>query len=108
MTRPPAPRPAPLPPLLVEDMVRAALREDFGRAGDFTSFATIPEAATATAVMASREHGTLCGVQFGRAAFALQEAGLTVETLAADGDRVAPGDVVMRITGNARAILSQC
>ncbi|MGG7568046.1 carboxylating nicotinate-nucleotide diphosphorylase [Rhodovulum sp. DZ06] len=105
-SRPPAPRPAPLPPLLVEDMVRAALREDFGRAGDVTSAAVVPEAAEATAVMASREHGVLCGADFGRAAFAAQDAGLSVELLMRDGARVAPGDVVMRISGNARAILS--
>lgn len=100
------PAPAPLPPILVEDLVRAALREDFGRAGDVTSNATIPEGARAVAAMNARHEGVLCGSAFGAAAFALQDAGLSVEILARDGDRLAPGDRVMRIEGDARAILA--
>jgi nicotinate-nucleotide pyrophosphorylase (carboxylating) len=102
----PAPRPAPLPPILIEDMIRAALREDFGRAGDITSAATIPAEAEATAIIASREHGVLCGIDFARAAFGAQHAGLSVEPLIADGARIAPGDLVLRVSGNARAIMA--
>ncbi|MFT6772701.1 MAG: nicotinate-nucleotide pyrophosphorylase (carboxylating) [Paracoccaceae bacterium] len=100
------PVPAPLPRILVEDMVRAALREDFGRAGDITSAATIPAGKQATAVIASREHGTLCGIDFARAAFGAQNAGLSVTPLADDGDRIAPGDPVLRVSGDARAIMA--
>jgi nicotinate-nucleotide pyrophosphorylase (carboxylating) len=97
--------PAPLPPILIEDMVRAALREDFGRAGDVTSAATIPAGARATATVNAREPGTICGLDFARAAFAGQGANLKLSALVADGARVAPGDPVLRIEGDARAIM---
>jgi nicotinate-nucleotide pyrophosphorylase (carboxylating) len=59
-----------LSPLLVEDAVRAALAEDLGRAGDVTTQATIPEAASARAVIAAREAGVIAGLPLARAAFA--------------------------------------
>ena len=59
-----------LNPLLVEDAVRAALAEDFGRAGDITSQATIPASAQATAVIAARKKpGVLAGLDLAREAF---------------------------------------
>jgi nicotinate-nucleotide pyrophosphorylase (carboxylating) len=95
-----------LPPLLVEDAVRAALKEDLGRAGDITSDATIPQDATATAVLATREDGVLCGMPLALAAFTAINRELRFEALARDGERIAAGQVVGRIAGNARAILA--
>lgn len=99
-------RPPSLPSLMVEDAVRAALLEDLGRAGDITTNATIAPDATATAVLASREHGVVAGVPLAEAAFALIGGDLTVTPRLADGDRVAPGDVIAEVSGNARALLS--
>lgn len=95
-----------LPVLLVEDAVRAALREDLGRAGDITSDATIPPDATATAVLATRETGVLCGMPLAMAAFRAIDPQLRFEMLAKDGDRIEAGQAVGRIAGNARAILA--
>ncbi|PSH63481.1 carboxylating nicotinate-nucleotide diphosphorylase [Phyllobacterium sophorae] len=98
--------PPSLPQMLIEGAVRAALLEDLGRAGDITTNATLPEDATAAAALSSREVGTICGLGFARAAFALIDPSLTFTALVKDGARVNRGDNVARIEGNARAILS--
>ncbi|MGJ0505877.1 MAG: carboxylating nicotinate-nucleotide diphosphorylase [Methylocystis sp.] len=95
-----------LPPFLVEDAVRAALAEDLGRAGDVTTQATIPASASASADLAARETGVVAGLALARAAFAQMSADISFEAPLADGDRVAPGAIVARIEGPARAILS--
>ena len=100
------PLPPVLPPLIVTDLVRHALREDLGRAGDVTSAATIPPTARARCVAASRENGTLSGIDLAAAAFREMDASLLFEPVAADGDRLAPGSAVFRIEGTARAVLS--
>ena len=101
-----APYPAEFPPILVDDAVRDALREDLGLAGDITTAATIPPEATATAVLVAREGGIVAGLALARSAFHQQATPPAFEALVADGDRVAAGAVVARVTGNARAILS--
>ena len=98
--------PPTLPRLMVEDAVRAALLEDLGRAGDITTNATVAPDATAKAVLASRENGVVAGLPLAEAAFALIGGGLDFTSHLADGDRVAPGDVIAEVSGNARALLS--
>jgi nicotinate-nucleotide pyrophosphorylase (carboxylating) len=95
-----------LPPFLVEDAVRAALAEDLGRAGDVTTQATIPESATARAVIAARETGVIAGLPLARTAFALLSPSVEFQALLADGAPVEPGAIVARIEGPARAVLS--
>lgn len=95
-----------LNPLLITDAVRAALIEDLGRAGDLTSLATIPAGRTATAVLAARKPGVIAGLPLAREAFAQMQAGLTMESYKIDGDRLKPGDIIARISGDARALLS--
>ncbi|ADZ71761.1 carboxylating nicotinate-nucleotide diphosphorylase [Polymorphum gilvum] len=95
-----------LPRLLVEDAVKAALLEDWGRAGDITSQATIPATAQARAVIAGRKPGVLAGLDLAVAAFALTDPAVSVERMLTDGARLGRGDVVARIEGPARAILS--
>jgi nicotinate-nucleotide pyrophosphorylase (carboxylating) len=96
-----------LNPLLVEDAVRAALAEDFGRAGDITSQATIPASAQARAVIAARKKpGVLAGLALAQKAFQLVDPALRFEVLAEDGAKFAPDAVLARIEGPARALLS--
>ena len=95
-----------LPRLLVEDAVRAALREDLGRAGDITSAATIPADATARAALVARQPGVLAGLALAACAFRESDTALHFEALKHDGAALAVGDVVARVDGNARAILS--
>jgi len=96
----------PLPRLLLEPAIRAALLEDLGRAGDVTSDAVIPPGTTATAVMRAREAGIAAGLDAARIAFELIDPTLQIAPDKADGDRIAAGDVLLTVSGAARAILS--
>jgi len=95
-----------LPPLLVEEAVRAALAEDLGRAGDVTTQATIPAGATARATIAAREAGVVAGLALARAAFRVMDASIEFVEHAGDGARVEKGAAVASVEGPARAILS--
>ena len=97
---------SPLPALLVEPTVRAALAEDLGRAGDITSAAVIPAEARMRGVIAARQNGTVAGTDAAALAFRLLDPGIAVAILKPDGSRVAPGDAVIRIDGPARPILA--
>ena len=97
---------SPLPRLLVEPVVRAALLEDLGRAGDVTTDAIVPPDARLEGVIAARQTGVISGVDAARIAFELIDPAVQVAVERGDGARVAPGDVVIRLSGPARAILT--
>jgi nicotinate-nucleotide pyrophosphorylase (carboxylating) len=99
-------QPPVLPALLVEEAVRAALLEDLGRAGDITSYATIPADAKARAVMSSREEGVAAGMALAEAAFRLIDPTVSFRAKIADGARLKKGTVLAEVSGNARAILT--
>ena len=92
--------------LLIEPLVRAALVEDLGRAGDITTDAIVPAEAIVEAVVAARQPGVVAGLDAALLAFELLDPGLRIEPLQADGSRVARGDIVARITGRARGVLA--
>ena len=92
--------------LLIDPIIRAALAEDFGRAGDITSQATIPAGTQARAVMAARHAGVVSGVTVAARVFELVDPTLSITMLAKDGDALVPGTLILRITGDARAILA--
>ncbi len=95
-----------LSPLLVEDAVARALKEDLGDAGDITTNATIPAAANAKAVIAARKPGVIAGVDLGLAAFRLADPAIRVSIEKDDGARAQKGDAVLSIEGPARGVLS--
>ncbi|MET1414065.1 carboxylating nicotinate-nucleotide diphosphorylase [Roseibium sp. HPY-6] len=95
-----------LPDLLVQEAVKSALLEDWGRAGDITSQATLPKTALASATIAARKPGVLCGLAFAESAFRQTDPGLIFEATKQDGDHLSPKDIVARIQGPARALLS--
>lgn len=95
-----------LPRLMVDEAVKAALLEDWGRAGDITSQSTLPAKARASAVIAARKPGVLAGLALAESAFRQTDQGLTFEPVLEDGARLSPGDVVARIEGPARALLA--
>ena len=92
--------------LMIEPIVRAALLEDLGRAGDITTDALVPEQARIEAVIAARQPGVVAGLDAALLAFELLDPGLRIETLRADGARVARGDAVAHIAGRARPVLA--
>ncbi len=92
--------------LLVEHLLRTAFAEDLGRAGDLTTDAIVPAELAAVATIGVRKPGVIAGLEIATQAFTLYDPAVQVELLAADGDRVAPGDVVARLRGPARALLT--
>ena len=97
---------APLPGPLVAKAVAEALTEDLGLVGDITTNATIPAAARARAVIKARHNGIVAGVDLARAAFHALDPAIEFKTVLPDGAAASAGDVIARIEGNARAILS--
>jgi nicotinate-nucleotide pyrophosphorylase (carboxylating) len=96
----------PLPEILFEPLVRAALLEDLGRAGDLTSDAVVPADATAKMVLSSRQHGVVAGLDVAALAFRLIGPSVKVGVVKPDGSAVAPGDTIATIEGPARPILT--
>jgi nicotinate-nucleotide pyrophosphorylase (carboxylating) len=92
--------------ILVEPIVRAALAEDLGRAGDITTDAVVPDDARIEAVMAARQSGVLAGLEAGLLAFELLDPNLEIEWLVPEGSRVERGQAVARISGRARPVLA--
>lgn len=95
-----------LPRIVIEPLVRAALLEDLGRAGDLTTDAIIDAGRTASVALVSREQGVIAGGDCARLAWGLLDDRVEVAALLPDGSRVEPGTVIGTITGPARALLS--
>jgi nicotinate-nucleotide pyrophosphorylase (carboxylating) len=95
-----------LPDLMIEPIVRAALAEDLGRAGDITSAACIDADARMSGVFRARKAGIVAGLACVRLTLAEMDPGGMFEPQAADGDHVAPGAVLARVEANTRALLS--
>jgi len=96
----------PLPTIMLEPLVRAALLEDLGRAGDLTTDAIVPREQRATTVLAARQPGVVAGLDLATLAFRLIDQDVTISVQRADGSAVAAGDVVATVSGPARAILT--
>ncbi|MBB3393702.1 MULTISPECIES: carboxylating nicotinate-nucleotide diphosphorylase [unclassified Rhizobium] len=97
---------APLPRLVIEPLVRAALVEDLGLAGDITSAAVIPADHRSSLVMVARQPGVIAGLDAAELAFQLVEAAITMTRHMEDGSRVEPGDTIATITGPSRGLLT--
>jgi nicotinate-nucleotide pyrophosphorylase (carboxylating) len=95
-----------LPAFDTDAFVAATLAEDLGEGGDITSAAVIPATARFSGVMDSRDAITVAGLGLAEAFFRALDPDVTVEQLVADGDRVAAGTDLLRLEGNARALLT--
>jgi nicotinate-nucleotide pyrophosphorylase (carboxylating) len=96
----------PLRRILIEPLVRAALLEDLGRAGDLTTDSIVPVGVPARAALVARESGIVAGLDLAKLAFELIDPDIAVEIAANDGSAVAPGGLIARISGPARGILT--
>src|SRR6185312_1153456 len=94
-----------LDPEEIRRAVQAALAEDIG-SGDVTTLATVPEGATLNVVMRAREVLVAAGLPLAEAAFRELSPEIQIEPVAQDGKRAKPGDILLRISGSARAILT--
>jgi len=96
----------PLPDLLIAPIIRAALAEDLGRAGDITAQACVPADARLTADFATRRGGVVAGLACIRLALAELDPAASFDPLTADGQVCPAGSALARVSGNARAILT--
>jgi nicotinate-nucleotide pyrophosphorylase (carboxylating) len=96
----------PLPDLVIEPVVRAALAEDLGRGGDITSAACIAAGTRMRARVAVRKAGTVAGLDCVRLAIAALDPTATYRPLAKDGDAVSDGAILAEVDADARALLS--
>jgi nicotinate-nucleotide pyrophosphorylase (carboxylating) len=89
----------------IRHAVQLALAEDIG-GGDVTTLATVPRNAKSVAVMRAREPLIVAGIQFAEIAFRELSPKIKIENLSCDGQRIAAGKTLLKISGSARAILT--
>ena len=94
-----------LHPLLYEEIVDRALREDIGR-GDLSAEATIPPDRMGKGRLIAKATGKIAGLDVAAYAFRRIDPRLEIEYVVHDGDEVGPGDDCLHIRGSARSILS--
>ena len=95
-----------LPNLIIEPMITRALSEDFGNSGDVTARLLVPESATGTLVMRARESGVIAGMQAAKLTFEIIDKSVAFDVVHATGDTVSAGDIIARISGPSRSLLS--
>ena len=95
-----------LPDILIEPVVRMALAEDLGRAGDVTALACIPEGARMKAAFVARKPGVLAGIDAVRLAVLALDPRASVDVRMRDGDAFEAGAVLAVVEADARAFLS--
>jgi len=96
----------PLATIMIEPLVRAALLEDLGRAGDITTDAIVPAAARANTALVARQAGVVAGLDLALLAFRLVDPSIVAKVERPDGSRLAPDDMIATVTGPARGILT--
>jgi nicotinate-nucleotide pyrophosphorylase (carboxylating) len=89
----------------LDEFVKRVLAEDLGTGGDVTSAATIPADARFTAEMNARQALVVAGIEIAAAFFRSLDRKVEIEILANDGDSAEHGTTLMRLSGNARAML---
>jgi len=97
---------SPLPSIMIEPSVRAALLEDLGRAGDLTTDSIVPADARTVCAMVARQPGVVAGLDYALTAFRLIDPGIQVSVERPDGSRLQPGDLIATVAGSARGILT--
>lgn len=95
-----------LPDLMSENVVRNALLEDLGRAGDITTVSLIEQGTQTNAALVARHAGVVAGSQCARQAFQLLDSEVSYVELVSDGESVNEGQTIAQVEGPARSILS--
>ncbi len=92
-----------LPNHVLEEKLRRFLEEDMGQ-GDITTSLTIPENTSVEAIVVAKEGGIVAGTEV--ASTLCQSVNLQIKVLKANGVQVEPGTLIMRVSGDARTLLS--
>lgn len=93
-------------PLLYEPLLRRALIEDLGRAGDLTTDAIVPAGTRAAGAIVARACGRIAGMEAALAAFRILDPGIQAEIRVPDGRDAQAGAELALVSGSARALLS--
>jgi nicotinate-nucleotide pyrophosphorylase (carboxylating) len=94
-----------LDPSLCREFARRALAEDIGT-GDVTSLALLSPEANARAVIVAREALTVAGLDLAEATFREIDDSIECELSIKEGQALAAGSPIMRLSGSARTLLS--
>jgi len=89
----------------ISTFIRSAFEEDIGN-GDHSSLGSIPTAEMSAAELLIKDDGVVAGVQLAHKIFQTIDPKLEITLLVNDGDQVCFGDVGLKVSGNARSILS--
>lgn len=95
----------PLPPTVIEPIVRRALDEDFGNAGDVTANLLVPETAIGTLYFRSRESGVIAGMQAAEITYRMVDPRMTLTVIKGNGSAVRKGEIIAEVTGPVRSLL---
>lgn len=95
----------PLPQVLYEPLVRLALEEDLGRAGDITTDAIVEAGDKSSARFVARQNGVIAGLDVAALTFALLDTDTKFDKAVSDGAPVTPGDLIATVTGATRTLL---
>jgi nicotinate-nucleotide pyrophosphorylase (carboxylating) len=90
----------------LDRFVADTLAEDLGAAGDITSAAVIPADARFEGVMRTRAPITVAGLAIAEAFFLALDPAVEIERRLEDGARAEAGDVLLRLRGQARSLLT--
>jgi nicotinate-nucleotide pyrophosphorylase (carboxylating) len=96
---------APLPRVILEPLVRAALVEDLGLAGDLTTNAIVPPDAKTRALFVARKPGVVAGLDLAKLTFELVDPSLSFSVAKPDGSHVEAGETIASVSGKAAPIL---
>ena len=85
-------------------IIQNGIREDIGP-GDYSSLASIPNAAQGKAKLLVKDFGIIAGVDFAKMVFQNVDPTLVVEIFINDGTIVKHGDIVFHVSGSSQSIL---
>ncbi len=91
--------------LYLNELIEKSLKEDIGT-GDITTLSTIPADKTITGTFLAKENGILCGMEVVEKVFHFVDPKIELKVEKKDGDAIAKGDVIAKVSGNARCILT--
>ncbi|MCW4052110.1 MAG: carboxylating nicotinate-nucleotide diphosphorylase [Candidatus Bathyarchaeota archaeon] len=92
-----------IPKKILEERFRNFVKEDLGQ-GDLTTLTTVPSGTIVEAKILAKEHGVIAGIE--ETLMFLESFDLQASPLLADGSKVKPKDIILRIAGDARTLLS--
>lgn len=89
---------------IVDDIIKRALKEDMPM-GDITTDSTVGPDEISSARLVAKEDGVIAGLEIFKRVFSFLDPQIYTENYVVDGDRIKAGDIVMRLSGNSRAML---